>query len=106
MGKKTQKQREDAFLRLLSNFAIEQKQNLPERVDLMAFFDLLDEHNVQVRAKWERNKVLNLIKCLFAPSICEWRLKGSHHNKKKDLFAKKFHKMATMSEQLKTEEKK
>ena len=79
MGKKTQKQREDAFLRLLSNFAIEQKQNLPERVDLMAFFDLLDEHNVQVRAKWERNKVLNLIKCLFAPSICERRLKGSHH---------------------------
>ena len=74
MGKKTQKQREDAFLRLLSNFAIEQKQNLPERVDLMAFFDLLDEHNVQVRAKWERNKVLNLIKCLLAR-----RLKGSHH---------------------------
>ena len=50
MGKKTQKQREDAFLRLLSNFAVEQQQhNLPERVDLMAFFDLLDEHNVQVR---------------------------------------------------------
>ena len=50
MGKKTQKQREDAFLRLLSNFTVEQQQqNLPDRVDLMAFFDLLDEHNVQVR---------------------------------------------------------
>ena len=51
MGKKTQKQREDAFLRLLSNFTVEQQQNLPERVDLIAFFDLLDEHNVQVRPK-------------------------------------------------------
>ena len=51
MGKKTQKQREDAFLRLLSNFTVEQQQNLPERVDLIAFFDLLDEHNVQVRVR-------------------------------------------------------
>merc|ERR1712212_336600 len=52
LGKKTQKQREDAFLRLLSNFAVEQQQhNLPERVDLMAFFDLLDERNVQVEDK-------------------------------------------------------
>ena len=51
MGKKTQKQREDAFLRLLSNFTVEQQQNLPERVDLIAFFDLLDEHNVQVGPK-------------------------------------------------------
>ena len=50
LGKKTQKQREDAFLKLLANFTVEQAaaQNLPERVDLMAFFDLLDEHNVQV----------------------------------------------------------
>jgi len=49
LGKKTQKQREDAFLKLLANFTVEQAaaQNLPERVDLMAFFDLLDEHNVQ-----------------------------------------------------------
>jgi len=52
LGKKTQKQREDAFLRLLSNFTVEQQQqNLPDRVDLMAFFDLLDEHNVQVEDK-------------------------------------------------------
>ena len=35
---------------MLANFTVEQAaaQNLPERVDLMAFFDLLDEHNVQV----------------------------------------------------------
>jgi len=53
LGKKTQKQREDAFLKLLANFTVEQAaaQNLPERVDLMAFFDLLDEHNVQVEDK-------------------------------------------------------
>jgi hypothetical protein len=46
LGKKTQKQREDAFMKLLSHFESDQ-----ERIDLFAFFDLLDEHNVQVEDK-------------------------------------------------------
>ena len=46
MGKKTQKEREDAFSKLLSHF---DKEGNTEKIDLMAFFDLLDEHNVMVR---------------------------------------------------------
>merc|ERR1719334_1910950 len=44
LGKKTQKAREDAFLKLLSNF---QKKD-SEKVNLEAFFDLMDEHGVYV----------------------------------------------------------
>ena len=73
LGKKTQKQREDAFLRLLSNFTVEQQQNLPERVDLMAFFDLLDEHNVQVRQKELDNKFIEEQMPLGKRSLsCRW----------------------------------
>ena len=82
MGKKTQKQREDAFLRLLSNFTVEQQQqNLPDRVDLMAFFDLLDEHNVQVRQnkKWiidlnEEQMPLGKRSLLYRRTYCFKRL--------------------------------
>jgi len=46
LGKKTQKEREDAFRKLLRHFDRDD-----EKVDLVAFFDLLDEHNVQVEDK-------------------------------------------------------